>query len=326
MEYCVLAYYCYVEIPDPELEVRKHYLFLKDRDVRCRVYIADNGVNAQMSLLREDCEAYIDWLKSDARFSDVLFKVDPHPEHVFPRLTIKSRKQLVALDRRPNLRNRGEHLHPEKWKEMLEQRDPTTLLIDVRNRYESEVGHFEGAECPQLDSFRAFPRYADELTRRCDPKETQLMLYCTGGIRCETYSALLREKGFDRVYQLEGGVIHYGHTVGSDHWRGRLFVFDDRLTTPLGDGEHELISLCHFCDAKTDAYYNCANMDCNALFLACLACAARQQGCCCKMCERHPRRRPFVKRDRPKPFRKWYHYSATKGSREEDDEPCSCFS
>jgi len=325
MDYRVLAYYCYTEIENPEREVKRHHLFLKDLDVRARVYIAKNGVNAQMSFLERDLDRYLDWLKSDPRFAEILFKVDPHHEHVYPRVTVKKREQLVALDQTPDFNSGGKHLSPEEWKKMLEERDEDTLVIDVRNDYESEIGHFEGAECPELKTFRQFPEYADNLAKQTNPHKTKVMMYCTGGIRCELYSALLKGRGFDEVYQLEGGVIHYGHKMGNKHWKGKLFVFDDRLSVPISDDEHELISSCHFCDAKSDAYYNCANMDCNALFLACPECAEKKQGCCSKECEAEPRRRPFVKQDRPKPFRKWYHYSTNK-EMEEDDEPCSCFS
>lgn len=325
MEYTVLAYYCYTEIEAPEQEVKKHHLFLKDLDVKARVYIAKNGINAQMSFGKGDGQKYMDWLRSDPRFADILFKLDPHHEHVYPRVTVKKREQLVALDLMPDLANGGEHLTPQQWKKMLEEREEDTLLIDVRNSYESEIGHFDGALRPDLKTFREFPKFAEKLATEKEPEKTKVMMYCTGGIRCETYSALLKEKGFKEVYQLEGGVIHYGHEMGSEHWKGKLFVFDDRLSVPISEQEHELISYCHFCDAKTDSYYNCANMDCNELFLACLDCAEKKQGCCCETCESEPRRRPFVKRERPKPFRKWYHYGKNKELKEED-EPCSCFS
>lgn len=325
MKYRVLAYYCYVTIENPEQEVKKHHHFLKSLDARARVYIAKNGINAQMSFAEEDLKAYTDWLTSDPRFKNIMFKIDPHPEHVYPRVTIKKREQLVALDLMPDIEKGGKHLSPLEWKEMLEKEDPDTLLIDVRNNYESEIGHFEGAEKPDLKTFRQFPEYVESLKNRVDPKKTKVMMYCTGGIRCETFSALLKEKGFDEVYQLEGGVINYGHQVGNDHWKGKLFVFDDRLSVPISNDEHELISHCHFCEVKTDAYYNCANMDCNALFLACPECAEKQQGCCSEQCMKEPRRRPFEKQDRPKPFRKWYHYSKTKAMEESDDDSCSCF-
>ena len=132
------------------------------------------------------------------------------------------------------------------------------------------------------------------------------MMYCTGGIRCESYSALLKKEGFEQVYQLDGGVINYGLEEGNKHWKGRLFVFDDRLSVPISEeGQETLISHCHQCDTPTDVYYNCANMDCNALFLSCPTCAEKLAGCCSAECVEAPRVRPFEKKERPKPFRKW---------------------
>ena len=120
---------------------------------------------------------------------------------------------------------------------MLEKKDENTLLLDVRNDYESAIGHFEGAERPPIKTFREFPDYAEALAKQKNPQKTKVMMYCTGGIRCEVYSALLKEKGFEEVYQLHGGVINYGHKMGNKHWKGKLFVFDDRLSVPISEDE-----------------------------------------------------------------------------------------
>lgn len=324
-KYSIIAYYKYVDIEDPKRVVKDHKRFLRELDVRARIYIAYNGINAQMSMAEEDAKLYTDWLVQDPCFANIEFKIDPYHEHVFPKLTVKFREQLVALDSFPDLTQAGKHLSPKEWKEMLEKRDEKTLLIDIRNDYESEIGHFEGAERPAMHTFRQFPKYAAELADRVDPQSTNVMMYCTGGIRCEVYSALLKEKGFNQVYQLQGGVINYGHREGNAHWKGKLFVFDDRLSVPISEGPHELVSHCLFCDEKVDTYYNCANMDCNELFLCCPDCGEKQMGCCSKTCRESERRRPFVKQERPKPFRKWYAYGNSKEMIQHDSE-CGCVS
>lgn len=308
----ILAYYLFTKIEDPHAEVKKHHKFLESLDVRCRVYIAQNGINAQMSFIKEDAKKYLDWLRSDSRFAGINLKVDPCHEHVLPKVTVKFRKELASLGREVDPKKGGEVVSPENWKQMLENRDENTILIDVRNDYESRVGHFEGAECPPLKVFRDFPRYADQLGRELNPKKTKVMMYCTGGIRCELYSVLLKEKGFEEVYQLEGGIINYGKKVGDDHWKGSLFVFDDRLTVPICNKKNEKISNCDHCKTPSDVFYNCANMDCNALFLACPSCAEKLQGCCSEECMGANRCRAYEKTDRPKPFRKWYHYAKSK--------------
>jgi UPF0176 protein len=303
--YYVLAFYIFTPIEDPRQEVAKHHEFFKTRDVKSRIYISKEGINGQMSALEEHAKEYMDWMHADPRFAKIEFKIHRSHEQVFPKLTVKVREQLVALDVPANPAEGGEHVPAEKWKEMLENRDEDTILIDVRNDYEWEIGHFEGAELPDLEKFREFPAYAKALKEEKDPEKTKVMMYCTGGIRCELYSALLKQEGFQNVYQLDGGVIKYGLEKGGDHWKGKLFVFDDRLAVPLReDAPDEVISHCRHCGTPSDVYYNCANMECNELFLCCPSCAERFVGCCCTECQSAPRVRPYQKTGRPKPFRK----------------------
>ncbi|MFI5334611.1 MAG: rhodanese-related sulfurtransferase [Chlamydiales bacterium] len=308
MTHCVLAYYQFVEIEDPALEVGKHHSFFEGKDATGRIYISKQGINGQMSASSEVAQAYMEWMHTDPRFQTVDFKIHPHHEHVFPRMTVKVREQLVALDDTVDLSKRGEYLTPARWGAMLDERDENTLLLDVRNDYEWEVGHFEGAALPKLEMFRKFPAFAKDLKKKRSPKTTRVMMYCTGGIRCELYSSLLKREGFEKVYQLQGGVIKYGLDVGKKHWRGKLFVFDDRLTIPISKDEDEVISRCCHCDTSSDVYYNCANMDCNELFLSCEMCAEKFQGCCSPVCQKAERVRPYEKGTRPKPFRKAYTY------------------
>ena len=309
--YHILAFYHFTPIKDPHLEVSRHLAFVQEKDIHCRVYISHEGINGQMSASEEESKNYQDWLKSDPRFERVTFKIHTHDEHAFPRATVKFREQLVAMDEKVDLSLTGEHISPEKWKEMLQNRDENTLLLDVRNDYEWEIGHFEGAKLPKLETFREFPQYARKLKESCDPKETKVMMYCTGGIRCELYSAALKKEGFEKVYQLDGGVINYGLKEGHNLWRGKLFVFDDRLAVPIDEKTEEVISHCRHCGAPSDIYYNCANMDCNELFLACKECGEKWQGCCCEECTKTPRLRPYEKNERPKPFRRAHYIQTT---------------
>lgn len=307
--YFVLAYYLFTPIEDPVAEVARHHAFFESRDAKGRIYISKAGINGQMSASQEAAEQYIDWMHQDPRFERIDFKIHHSHEHVFPRMTVKVKEQLVALDVPVSLEDAGEHVSAEKWREMLENRDEDTILIDVRNDYEWQIGHFEGAALPTLETFRQFPAYAKNLKEKRDPKKTKVMMYCTGGIRCELYSALMKKEGFENVFQLEGGVIKYGLKEGSKHWRGKLFVFDDRLAVSIDESEPaDPISACIHCGVACDVYYNCANMDCNELFISCPQCAEKKVGCCCEECQSAPRLRPFERSERPKPFRKWYHY------------------
>jgi UPF0176 protein len=301
MDYSVLAFYSLHPIDDPQKEVMRHKEFLASKDFRSRIYISEQGINGQASGSIQAAQEYMEWLSQDARFSQTSFKIHLAKEHAFPKMTIKYRRQLVAIDCEVDLSSRGEPVSSHVWKKMLEERGDETLLIDVRNDYEWEAGHFEGAELPKLDTFRQFPSYAKELKTRCDPKQTPIMMYCTGGIRCEFYSAVLKKEGFEKVYQLDGGVIQYGLDEGSEHWKGKLFVFDDRLVVPIGENP-ETIAECHHCSVENDVYYNCANMDCNKLFFCCLSCLREHKGCCSLKCLEEGRVRPFT--ETAKPFRK----------------------
>lgn len=307
LPYLVLAYYHFITLNDPHEEVIKHKSFFEDRDVTSRIYISENGINGQMSASRQDAYAYIDWMHSRPEFKDVYFKIHEYHEQAFPRCTVKYRKQLVAVDEVIDLDKRGQHLSPGEWKQKLEENEGH-VLIDVRNDYEWKVGHFEGAELPPCETFRDFKEYAHQLKEKVDPSTTPVMMYCTGGIRCELYSSLLIEQGFEKVYQLDGGIINYGLKEGSKHWLGKLFVFDDRLTVPVSTEPTPVIGTCHHCQAPNETYINCANMDCNALFLCCPDCLKQHAGCCKEGCKSAERVRPYHEATTHKPFRKWYNY------------------
>lgn len=299
--YLVLAYYRFTDIVNPHEEVLRHKEFFKNRDATCRIYISEKGINGQTSAVRSDAEAYMEWMHSRPEFKDVHFKLHEHHENAFPRITIKYRPQLVAIDEDVDLSNTGEHVSPQQWKQMLHQ-EKERVLLDVRNDYEWKIGHFEGADLPPCETFRDFKKYADELKETVDPEKTPVMMYCTGGIRCELYSAILKKKGFNRVYQLDGGIINYGLKEGNSHWLGKLFVFDDRLAVPLSEQGQKVIGECHHCKNPNDTYYNCANMDCNELFLCCSDCLSHFAGCCKDSCKTSPRVRPY--QPSHKPFRR----------------------
>ena len=307
MEFKVVAYYIFTEIADPVAEVKRHKDILNLLDGKARIYISEQGINAQLSLPALNAGAYVDWLFSDARFQDADVKFHEWHEHAFAKLTVKVRKELVAVDRKIDLTKRGAYLNPSEWKEKLDNKGKDTIVIDVRNNYESDIGYFEGAILPDLETFRGFPEYAKHLAKTIDTKKTEVMMYCTGGIRCELYSALLKDEGFDTVFQLKGGVIQYGLQEGRKHWRGKLFVFDDRLVVPISEDNEEIISHCKFCGEKSDTYYNCANMDCNDLFISCSECTVVEKGCCSSKCLEEGRVRAVIPDVRPKPFRKLSH-------------------
>lgn len=315
----ILAYYQLVPIKDPFKEVAIHKSFLEGLDATCRIYISEQGINGQASFLRKDAQHYIEWMEKKPEFRETKFKLHSYHEHVFPRQTIKYRKKLVAFDADVDLENRGESVSPQRWKELLETEN-NRILLDIRNDYEWKIGNFKGAELPPCETFRDFSRYADQLKETVDAEKTPVMMYCTGGIRCELFSSVLKQKGFEKVYQLDGGIINYGLQQGNEHWQGKLFVFDDRMAIPISEENSSIIGECHFCKKPNDAYYNCANMDCNFLFLCCQECLNEHIGCCSSDCTKGTRVRPYHQQSAHKPFRRWYHYSQTKEQSHEPSE------
>lgn len=297
----VIAYYLFTRLADPHREVQSHKEFCRGRALTGRVYLSEQGINGQMSGLPADIAAYRAWLEE--QFQGVTFKVHEAPCQVFPRMTIKYRKELVALGVEVDLSQKGEYLTPAAFRRELDNWDGTKLLLDVRNQYETAIGHFVQAQLPPLETFRDFPAYARALRAEQDP-ERPILMGCTGGIRCEIYSSLLKQEGFQQVYQLQGGFIQYGLEEGRAHWQGRLFVFDDRLSVSLDGEETTPIAQCSHCGASNDTYYNCANGECNALFLSCLSCLHRLQGCCQESCMGSPFLRRYAADGNHKPFKR----------------------
>ncbi|MBS0634574.1 MAG: rhodanese-related sulfurtransferase [Verrucomicrobia bacterium] len=310
LPYLVLAYYHITKLEQPELLVKAHKAFFKDKDFKGRIYLAKDGINGTLSAPKELVCEYMQWLWSQPGFDNAEFKIQEFEDHTFGKLTVKTRPELVALGFEVPLDEKaiGAHLSPKEWREMYETEE-NKVVLDVRNDYEWELGHFEGSESPPCKTFKDFDDYSKELKARVNP-ETKVLMCCTGGIRCEFFSSLLKQQGFEHVFQLQGGIIKYGAEEKSKHWKGKLFVFDDRLSIPISDEKTEVIGKCHHCNKEAERYYNCANMDCNELFLCCEDCLKAFHGCCQDSCQKGTRVRPYKLACTP--FRKWYTYAKSK--------------
>lgn len=302
-DYYALAYYKIQKVDSPVFEVKNHKKFFNDLDIKGRIYISEEGINGQVSVSKKDFLDFERWMEEHPFFCGCSIKKQSIEDHIFDRMTIKYRKELVAVGIPIDFSKRGEHISPDKWRETLDSEDENLLVIDVRNDYEGKVGHFEKAHIPPLKTFKEFPQYVEKLKEQYDPKKTKVLMYCTGGIRCEFFSPLMKEAGYENVFQLDGGVIGYGLKEGDKHWKGKLFVFDDRLVTSISSEKGEIISECDLCSEKTDRYVNCANMDCNKLFIVCDSCIEKEKGLCSKECGKG-RIRPFKHEHYPKPFRR----------------------
>lgn len=280
-----ISFYRYVILDDAGALRDKLYKDLVQMNALGRIYLAYEGVNAQMSIPEANYNNFIAYLNSYQEFRDMPIKAGVEDDgKSFYKLAIKVRKKIVADgldDGTFDVTNVGKHLDAVQFNEALDL--PGTIVVDMRNHYESEIGHFENAICPDVDTFREeLPMVADLLK---DKKDHKILMYCTGGIRCEKASAYLKHHGFSDVNQLHGGIIEYARQVKEQNlpvkFKGKNFVFDERLGERISD---EIISKCHQCGATCDTHTNCANDDCHLLFIQCDSCKKTMQGCCSQAC------------------------------------------
>lgn len=296
-----LSFYKYVRIEDPK--AMRDRLFERWQQLGClgRVYVAEEGINAQMNVPAYLWDQFDAFVKSIPEFQGIPYKiaVEEGESSSFYKLTVKVKDKIVADgidDATFDASNTGAYLTAREFNEYVD--DENAVVVDMRNAYESEIGHFEGAVLPQVDTFRDELKLVPELLRV--HKNTKIALYCTGGIRCEKASAWLKHNGFTDVRHLKGGIIDYKHQVERDglpnRFRGKNFVFDERLGERIGD---EVISHCHLCSTeKSDTHYHCKNEICHVLFLGCEGCVEKKRGYCSYWC--------LVTDLTPRRFKKWY--------------------
>ncbi len=284
----VLLYYHYFRPVDPEAYFRVHRDLCQRLGLRGRVLIGHEGINGTVSGPTAATGRYRAILGSDARTAAMTFKCDPCQGHVFPKLSVKFRPEIVTLglppeeDIDPNTLT-GERLAPVEWAEAMA--DPEAVIIDGRNRYEWELGHFRGAVCPDIENFREFPAWLE--AHRESLAGRKLLTYCTGGIRCEKLSGYLRRQGFDEVYQLNGGIIEYGKDPATQgrNFDGLCYVFDQRVAVEVNHTDtRRVVSRCQHCREPSARYRNCAWPPCNEQIFLCERCEAERGKYCGEAC------------------------------------------
>ena len=285
-ERLTLSFYAYAKIEDPKKFRDDLFIAWNALDALGRIYVATEGINAQMSVPAQNFEAFRDTLEVYDFMKGIRLNVAVEQDNYsFLKLTIKVRNKIVAdglNDETFDVTNKGIHLKAQEFNNMLE--DPNTIVVDFRNHYESEVGHFEGAITPNVENFReSLPIINEQLQ---DFKEDKnLLMYCTGGIRCEKASAYFKHQGFKNVYQLEGGIIEYARQIKEENieskFIGKNFVFDHRLGERITD---DIIAQCHQCGKPCDNHTNCANDACHLLFIQCDECKAVMENTCSTEC------------------------------------------
>jgi len=281
-----LSFYRYFPISETQAFRDELYKSLTGLKVFGRIYIASEGINAQISVPEGNLSALRDYLDSIKALEGLRLNIAVEDDgKSFWVLKIKIRDKIVADgidDPDFSMERKGKYLDAEAFNQLTDKTG--TVLVDMRNHYEFEVGHFrEAIELPS-DTFREQLPMSVELLK--DKKDSAIIMYCTGGIRCEKASAYLLHKGFSNVYHLEGGIIHYANTVkekGLDNkFQGKNFVFDSRLGERVTG---EIIARCHQCGKPADSHTNCRNEGCHLLFIQCKACAEKYSGCCSPECQ-----------------------------------------
>src|SRR5438067_2903666 len=281
-----VSFYRYFRISEPEMFRNTLYTGLNALGVFGRIYLAQEGINAQVSVPAENFEVFKSYVYSIEPLNGMRLNVAVADDgKSFYALDIKVRDKIVAdgiVDPLFDMANKGRYVNAEEFNQLAS--DPDTIIIDMRNHYEFEVGHFENAIGIPSDTFREQLPMAVDMMK--DKSDKNIIMYCTGGIRCEKASAYMLHKGFKNVFHLEGGIINYVNNVKEkklkNEFHGKNFVFDHRLGERITD---EIIAHCHQCGNAADTHVNCMNDACHLLFIQCDACNQNYEGCCSKECQ-----------------------------------------
>lgn len=281
-----ISFYQYAHIGNPEIFRNHIFIAWNQLDVLGRIYVAKEGINAQLSVPADNFEKFKQHLDSITFLKGVRLNIAiEHDNFSFLKLKVKVRPKIVAdglNDATFDVTNKGIHLDAKTFNEIIE--DPDTILVDMRNHYESEIGHFKNAITPDVDTFRDSLDLIEENLKE-HKEDKKLVMYCTGGIRCEKASAYYKHKGFKQVYQLEGGIINYVRQVKEqgleNKFIGKNFVFDERRAERITE---DVIARCHQCGKPADTHVNCANEACHLLFIQCEECAQKMNHCCSEEC------------------------------------------
>jgi UPF0176 protein len=293
--YRVLLYYLYVPIGNHEEFAVEHLAACKALELKGRILVASEGINGTVSGTIEQTDKYMDMMKSDPRFADIVFKIDEAEGHAFKKMHVRPRNELVTLrledDINPN-QTTGKYLSPKEFFEQMQ--DENTIVLDARNDYEFDLGHFRGAIKPEITNFRELPEWVRENKEMFEGKK--ILTYCTGGIRCEKFSGWLVEEGFEDVSQLHGGIATYGKDpeVQGELWDGQMYVFDERIAVPINQKEHVIVGRDIYSGEPCERYVNCANPECNKKILCSEENEHKHMRSCTHECRVHPRNRYVV--------------------------------
>jgi UPF0176 protein len=273
----VLLYYKFVNVPNAEFEIMQHKLVCAGIGLKGRILIASEGINGTVAGTRAQLKQYTDYMEAHPQFGSIVFKRTPAGKMPFGKLIVKYRPEIVTLGKSVDMSKTGKYLTPEEFHNILEN-EKDIAVVDMRNNYEYEVGRFDGAIQPDTTKFYELPKKIKNL--KLNPNQ-KVLTYCTGGIRCEKATALLAEEGFEDVYQLEGGIAKYLEKYPDGHFKGKNFVFDERMVTNTDtQSGAAVLGKCAHCKKASDRYIDCTKPDCHQLFICCKDCQKQHSGLC----------------------------------------------
>ncbi len=284
----IILYYGFAPVADPETLKLWQKTLCESLGLKGRILISKHGINGTLGGDMSALKKYVRATKEFPGFGKIDFKWSEGTGNDFPRLSVKTRKELVAFASPDEIKvdksgvtNGGKHLKPAEVNKLVEERGDEVVFFDGRNAFEAKIGKFKNAIVPETDTTHDFIREL-ESGKYDHLKDKPIVTYCTGGIRCEILSAAMINRGFQEVFQIQGGIVRYGETFKDKGlWEGSLYVFDERMTMDFSD-ETKVIGECEVCSGPTKRFVNCANLGCKDLVLLCESCAEKPENLVCK--------------------------------------------
>lgn len=273
----VTSFYKYVKIVRPNQFRTEHQEFCTYLGIRGKILVAKEGINGSVSGTPHQISKYKKQLRLNPYFENIKFKDTSSSSHPFKKMIVRLRPEIVTFGQTIKA-SAAKHVSPRTLKKWITRNE--AILLDARNNYETKIGKFKDAITLDIENFRDFSDVTNDIAHF---KNKKVVMYCTGGVRCEKSSAFLVQNGFSNVYQLDGGVLNYINQFPDTHFEGRCFVFDSRLSVPTGK-KNSKISKCDVCHIPEDSYINCKNVKCDKLFISCKTCKQQFNGTCSKKC------------------------------------------
>lgn len=279
--YDIVLFYKYVSVHNPEILKNKQFALCQRLGLRGRIILSHEGINGTLEGLHSAVQKYIASIKTDPRFSDIVFKHSKGTGDAFPRLSIKVRNEIVTFGVPIVTKKRGVYIAPKELHSWF-QKNEDMIILDIRNTYETRAGYFRNSLTPEISNFRDVPKLADNLKHHKDKK---LVMVCTGGIRCEKASKYFKQRGYKNVYQLEGGIATYMKKYPGQDFLGSLYVFDNRILMQTEGEGYSIVGKCAACGTISERYTNCAYDPCHVHFICCEKCETESGGYCSRKCK-----------------------------------------